>query len=99
MKDNLAVRWLERLELFLYRRAAAVVTVTEAFKRDLTRRGITEDKIAVVMNGIEFSRHVPLSKDKALALQHGLTNNFVVGYIGTHGLAHPFTVSWRPLSC
>ncbi|MFZ0255151.1 MAG: glycosyltransferase family 4 protein [Gammaproteobacteria bacterium] len=88
MKDSLVVRWLEKLELFLYRRAEAVVTVTEAFKRDLTRRGITEDKIAVVMNGIESARYVSPTKDKALALQYGLTNKFVVGYIGTHGMAH-----------
>jgi hypothetical protein len=88
MKDSPVVRWLEKLELFLYRRAAAVVTVTDAFKRDLTRRGVVEDKIAVVMNGIECSRYEPNVRDELLALQHDVKDKFVVGYIGTHGMAH-----------
>ncbi|WP_413889039.1 glycosyltransferase [Candidatus Aalborgicola defluviihabitans] len=38
MQDSLALRWLERLELFLYRNASRVVAVTHAFgKADSTR--------------------------------------------------------------
>ncbi len=32
MQDSAALRLMERLELFLYRKAAAVVSVTESFK-------------------------------------------------------------------
>src|SRR3972149_1950692 len=48
MDQNIFLRWMERLELFLYRRSAAVVALTPAFKKDLVRRGIPPEKIAVV---------------------------------------------------
>jgi colanic acid biosynthesis glycosyl transferase WcaI len=88
MRDNLALRLVERLELFLYRRSAAVVALTGAFKADLTNRGIDPDKIAVVLNGVDLRRYTPMPRDRALATEHGLDGCFTVGYLGTHGLAH-----------
>lgn len=80
---------LEKLELFLYRHADAVITVTEAFKDDLISRGIDADKIHVVLNGVDLSRYSKVEeKDAELAQAHGLEGKFVAGYIGTHGMAH-----------
>ncbi len=88
MKPNLALRLLERLELFLYRRAATVITVTNAFRDNLISRGIDGDKIKVVTNGVDPSRFAPAPRDDALAAELGLTGKIVVGYVGTHGMAH-----------
>ncbi len=88
MQDSAALRLLERLELFLYRRAAAVVAVTESFRRNLIARGIDGDQIAVITNGVDLSRFQPMPRDPELAGQLGLTGKFVAGYIGTHGMAH-----------
>jgi glycosyltransferase involved in cell wall biosynthesis len=88
MRDNLALRLVERVELFLYRRSAAVVALTEAFKKDLTRRGIDRDKITVVLNGVDLRRYEPQVRNAALAAELDLHGRFVVGYLGTHGLAH-----------
>ncbi len=88
MKDSIVIRWLERLELFLYRRAAAVVALTHAFKADLVRRGISADKIAVVINGVDLPRYAPRPRDEELAAEWGLNDCFVIGYVGTHGMAH-----------
>ena len=88
MKDSVLLRLLERLELFLYRRALAVVAVTESFRRNLVSRGIDPNKIAVVLNGVDLSRFHPLARDPELAERFGLTGKFVLGYIGTHGMAH-----------
>jgi len=79
---------LERLELFLYRKAALIVSVTHSFKRNLVERGISADKIVVVTNGVDISRFKPQPRDKALAASLGLEGKFVAGYVGTHGLAH-----------
>ena len=79
---------LERIELFLYKRATAVVSVTHAFRRDLVRRGIDPAKIHVVTNGVDLSRFRPGPKDAELERALGLRGCFVAGYIGTHGLAH-----------
>lgn len=84
-------RWLdrlERLELFLYRKAAAIVSVTHSFRRNLVSRGINPEKIHVVTNGVDLSLFRPREKDKELSRQLGLEGKFVAGYIGTHGMAH-----------
>lgn len=89
MRKSLALRWMEKLELFLYRRAARVVTLTAAFKRNLMQRGIPGGKIDVVINGVDLPRYAPRARDTALASSWGLAeSDFVVGYIGTHGMAH-----------
>lgn len=88
MKDGLVLRLLEGLELFLYRRAAAVITVTEAFKRNLVSRGLPAEKISVVTNGADLSRFTPRVADAELVQSLGLTGTFVAGYVGTHGMAH-----------
>lgn len=88
MKDSGAYRALERLELFLYRRAARVVSVTHSFREVLMRRGIDGRKIDVVTNGVDIARFSPRPRDAELARSLGLEGCFVAGYIGTHGLAH-----------
>ncbi len=88
MRSGRAIEWLERLELYLYRRAAAVVSVTESFKRNLASRGIDAAKIEVVTNGVDISRFQPRPKDRELLAELGLEDAFVAGYIGTHGMAH-----------
>lgn len=88
MSGRGTLRLLERLELFLYRRAAAIVPVTHAFKEDLVRRGIPAEKISVVINGVDLPRYAPRPRDPVLAQEAGLNGHFVVGYVGTHGMAH-----------
>ena len=88
MRDSLGLRLIERLELLLYRRAARIVALTQAFKNDLVRRGVDPGKIAVVINGVDLSRFSPQPPDADLAKELNLEGCFVIGYIGTHGMAH-----------
>lgn len=88
MQESRTIRLLEKLELFLYRRARRVVAVTHAFKQDLIERRIDGDKIDVVLNGVDLSRYSPIQADAELKWEHDLEGKFVVGYLGTHGLAH-----------
>lgn len=88
MKENAVIRLLERIEMFLYRRAERIVSVTNAFRNTLIRRGIDGDKIEVITNGVDLSRFKPQAKDEELERQLNLGSKFVAGYIGTHGLAH-----------
>lgn len=82
------IQWLEKLELFLYRKAARIVAVTESFRRNLATRGIDPGKITVVTNGVDVARFHPQPRDANLARRLGLDRKFVAGYIGTHGMAH-----------
>ena len=88
MKHGTLLRMIERLELFLYRRSAAVVTLTAAFKQNLVSRHIDAGKIFVVINGVDLDRFAPRPRDTELAARTGLNGCFVVGYVGTHGMAH-----------
>jgi glycosyltransferase involved in cell wall biosynthesis len=88
MSDGLALRMLERIELFLYRRAARLVTVTQSFKHNLARRGINPAKIEVITNGVDIGRFKPRPRDAKLSQTLGLEGKFVAGYVGTHGMAH-----------
>lgn len=88
MKESAAIRALERLELFLYHKAYRIVSVTHSFKKILIARGVDGDKISVITNGVDMSRFKPMPKDSDLMRKMGLEGKFVVGYVGTHGLAH-----------
>ena len=88
MQDSAAIRFFEKVELFLYRRAARIVSVTRSFRQTLMRRGIDGDKIEVITNGVDTTRFQPMEKDAALVSRYGLEGKFVAGYIGTHGMAH-----------
>jgi len=88
MRPSIGLRMMEKLELFLYRRSAAVAALTHAFKRNLVGRGIEADKISVVINGVDTWRYGPRDRDPDLAAETGLTDKFVFGYVGTHGMAH-----------
>lgn len=88
VKRSMGLKLLERLELFLYRHATTIVPNTQAFKRNLVSRGIDANKIKVVTNGSNLDYFSPQPKNRELMNQLGINGQFVVGYIGTIGLAH-----------
>jgi len=88
MRKSVVIRVLERVEMFLYRRATAIVAVTESFRRELIARGVDGKKIHVVVNGVDATQYQPRPRSPALEAALGLRNKFVAGYLGTHGLAH-----------
>lgn len=88
MQNSIWIDRLEQLALFLYRKSAHIVPVTQSFRRELIRRGVQPAKISVVTNGVNIDHFKPQSRDELLARELGLSGKFVVGYIGTHGMAH-----------
>ncbi|HBE9119048.1 glycosyltransferase family 4 protein [Citrobacter braakii] len=89
MKNNVIIRMLEKIEMFLYRKADSIISVTHSFKDELVERGIDSEKIEVVLNGVDLDKYKPaIQKDASLAQRYNLNNKFVAGYVGTHGMAH-----------
>lgn len=88
MKNNLFIRYFEWEEMRCYRSAKKIVVVTDSFKRKLIERGVDEQKIFVVKNGVDKSLFKPMKKDVDIVKQLHLEGKTVVGYIGTHGMAH-----------
>ncbi|WP_242134046.1 glycosyltransferase family 4 protein [Aestuariivivens marinum] len=89
MDTNLIIRFFEILEKRMYKKASKIVVVTDTFRDELIKKhGISSFKIAVVKNGANLDLFVPQEKNQSLLEQLTLKNKFVIGYIGTHGMAH-----------
>ena len=89
MKKSKLISVLEKLELFLYRRATRIVSVTQSFKDELIQRGIDGEKIDIVLNGVDLTKYAKQTqKDADFADTYELNSKFVAGYVGTHGMAH-----------
>ncbi len=88
IKQSFLLNFLTKMELCLYRKATHIVTVTKGLKKNLSSRGIDPNKIDIVTNGANMSLFKPIDKDRELLKSLNLTDKFVIGYIGTHGMAH-----------
>lgn len=88
VKSPWIITQLEKLELFLYRQARKIVVVTDSFKVNLVSRGVDPNKVYVIKNGVDLSLFQPKQRSIALVEKLRLDGKFVVGYVGTHGLAH-----------
>ena len=89
MRDSFFIRIMSRIEAFLYRSADSIVVVTHSFKQEMIESGIDGSKISVILNGVDRALFSATESDiRAVRDRHSLGNRLVVGYIGTHGLAH-----------
>ena len=80
---------LERLEMFLYKRARKIVTVTNAFRKNIMARGVPGDKIQVISNGADIDFFSPFGGCASdVKCEHSLDGKFVVLYLGAHGISH-----------
>ena len=87
LSNSFLIRFLEYWELFLYSQAALVVTVTSAFRHKLIERGVIPEKIVVVSNGALVDCFCPGNKNSDLCNELGISDRFVVSYIGAHGIS------------
>jgi len=88
MKDSVIIKYLNYLEVFLYKKANLIISLTMAFKENLIKKGIDENKIKVVTNGSNLELFSPRLKDLKILEDLRLQDKFIIGYIGTHGMAH-----------
>lgn len=86
--DSILYKILEKLEQSMYHSAEKIVVVTDTFKKIITNKGISQEKIKVVKNGVILGNFQPMPKDKTILKELNLEGKFVIGYIGTHGMAH-----------
>ncbi len=78
---------LYKLEKSIYKRADAIVALSEAIKQEIQQKG-TEKKIHVIPNMADTDFYKPEPKRPDLEAKFSVQNKFVVSYIGTLGLAN-----------
>jgi glycosyltransferase involved in cell wall biosynthesis len=83
-----AVRMLRAVERMLYRSAARIVTTNDGLRARLIEAGVPAEKIGVVPNSVDPVQFSPRPRPAELVRKYGLEGRFVVGYIGTQGIAH-----------
>lgn len=89
MKDGYILKFFEYLEHEMYESADKIVVVTDSFKKYIVEtHGIEKSKVGVVKNGINSDQFIPKDKDQQLLKDLNLEGKFIIGYIGTHGMAH-----------
>lgn len=71
----------------MYRSARHIVTVGDGYVGKLIERGVPENKISVVMNGVDQSLFYPRPVNGELLEKYGLTGKFICSYVGTIGMA------------
>jgi len=85
---NRAAIWLaERLEWSTYLRASAVWSVTDGIRQTLVQRGLPEDRVFLLPNGVDTAKFRPQAQAEARA-ELGWDDRFTILYAGTIGLAH-----------
>jgi PEP-CTERM/exosortase A-associated glycosyltransferase len=71
------------LETLVFRRAAAVVGISQHTLDDIEARGIPREKLYRVPNAVDATVFVPGPTDAEVVARHGLENRPVVGFIGS----------------
>lgn len=89
MKRGAAIKLLEAIERFAYRKADLVVSVTDGFVPHIRERRGT-GPVAVIKNGVDLTTFTTpdAAAEAEFRTAHGLTGKFVAAYVGTHGMAH-----------
>lgn len=88
LKNNIILRYFEKEEKWSYRSAKKIIVVTNSFKEKIILKGIPEEKIEVILNGANSDLYKPKEKNNSLISELGLEGKFILGYVGTHGMAH-----------
>lgn len=78
--------WIEKM---LYKHAAAIVTLTPAFKANILQRfPDLENKLTVITNGADFDLFTAGDKDNFVREKYGWGDKKVFSYFGAHGVAN-----------
>ena len=78
------LKWLER---FVYKRAAAIITVSPGYRDNLVGKGVPPEKVTVMTNWANEEIYQPVEPDPALARELGMVGRFNVVFGGNMGLA------------
>jgi len=65
------------------KKADAVIAISENLKKEVLKKGIKEEKIFVVPNGVDINKFHPIAKNRELIKKYNLDDFLVAGYIGS----------------
>lgn len=87
LKNPTAIRALEALERFVYRRAAVITVIASRMRQRLLEKGVPAEKVRVIPNFVDLERLAPVPKDNEFSRRLQLEGVFSVTYAGNMGPA------------
>jgi glycosyltransferase involved in cell wall biosynthesis len=88
LENKTIIRLLNHIELGLYHSADRIISVTKSFKDNLVSRGVEPGKIDIIFNGVSPENFTNGREIKDESIREFMSEGFLVGYIGTIGMAH-----------
>lgn len=85
IKNSILIKFFHLLERIIYKSARAIIVISQGFKKNLAKKGVSNSKLTVIDNWIDSSELVECVKDNPFSREHGLQDKFVVLYAGTIG--------------
>lgn len=82
-KDTEYYNLMVKMETQAAKEANIVLTLTEALKDEMIRRGVDAQKIIILPNGVTSKRFSPLIRNSILEEELKLKGKVVIGYIGS----------------
>jgi colanic acid biosynthesis glycosyl transferase WcaI len=90
LRNSTAIRGLEKIEQFMYARAAHITVISNEQRSVLMRKGVAGSKVTVIPNFVDTSFIRPLPKNNEVSRRLGLHDAFVVAHAGNLGYAYDF---------
>ncbi len=87
LRNPRLIRLFERMEAFVYRKAATVSVISESFRRNLRAKNVPESKLAVIPNFVDIGFVTPLPRSNPFSREHGWDGKFVALFAGNVGLS------------
>lgn len=87
LHNQILIRLAEWLEWSTYQRAGAVWALTEGIRNVLIQRGLSQNHVFTVTNGVDITKFRPLPKAQART-ELGWDDRFTILYAGNHGLVY-----------
>jgi colanic acid biosynthesis glycosyl transferase WcaI len=87
IRNERIIEMLRKVEAFLYEKADALITVAEGARQKLIERGVPAEKIHTITNAIALDVFRPQDRTGTMRHRYGWGENFLVMYIGTHGMS------------
>jgi glycosyltransferase involved in cell wall biosynthesis len=87
IKRGFLIKTLEKLEIFLYKKATKIVAVTNGVRDNIVSKVAHTDKVKVITNGVNTGIFSPHPVNRSLAERLGINEDkFIAIYVGTLGL-------------
>jgi colanic acid biosynthesis glycosyl transferase WcaI len=90
LRNPTAIRALEKIERFMYDRAAHITVISNEQRSVLMRKGVPGAKVTVIPNFVDTAFIRPLPKDNEVSRRLELHDKFVIAHAGNLGYAYDF---------